>query len=547
MANNEVFVNGLEVACKAADGLSRCAFPDPCWSPPPPKGGPVVIPYANTVYARDLANATKTVMITGLPVAQRDKSYFATSTGNEAATNTFAKGYMSHVIKGKAYFKSWSMNVFVEGYNVCRHTDLITHNHGSDPGNSGVWRYLDTKDEKKPCKKNKERVEKECGVTKNENEDFRKSQDKRNDKREAYNKRVKANKQKPILNVRNKTWKDKHCLGVLISPDTNPENIKKRFENIQKDMEDMLDDFLESLPEKAKQEIQERGTDYAKRTTVKHGAALGCSVLGLFTELICQGAVLVTDVIDGAITVASMAIDAVETASKGYELYAQIENYKDYVQEIKDILGDKERLGKFRDDLIEDMKEAVKKNDCLSARRCMLVPFEKSKQNAIAKGETAKGGKKDAKKTIADKTLGLGDSRGCCPGQTPHHLIPDSWVNHCSGYNYKEAPTVCLEGTSHSMGSHGECHDIMDALTDKTKGAKLPKGAEMESAILQAADSHRRLMEQMGYSEWFGLADFCDKECIEAQLKYYYGKMNCTPNPKKKTEGGGVKGQQKKR
>lgn len=42
----------------------------------------------------------------------------------------------------------------------------------------------------------------------------------------------------------------------------------------------------------------------------------------------------------------------------------------------------------------------------------------------------------------------------------------------------------------------------------------------------------------MGYSEWFGMADFCDKKCIEAQLNQYYGKMNCKPDPKKKTEGG---------
>lgn len=63
---------------------------------------------------------------------------------------------------------------FVKGYNVCHHTDLMTHNHGSDPGNTGVWRYLDTADKSTPCKKDKKRVETECGVTKNENKEFQK-------------------------------------------------------------------------------------------------------------------------------------------------------------------------------------------------------------------------------------------------------------------------------------------------------------------------------------------------------------------------------------
>ncbi|MEF3062997.1 PAAR-like domain-containing protein [Ralstonia solanacearum] len=59
----------------------------------------------------------------------RDQSYLASSTGNEPATEQFAKGVSSHVIKGKAYFTDWSPNVKFEGLNVCRHTDPMTHNH----------------------------------------------------------------------------------------------------------------------------------------------------------------------------------------------------------------------------------------------------------------------------------------------------------------------------------------------------------------------------------------------------------------------------------
>ena len=40
------FANDQEIACKTADhdGGSPQAFPDPCWSPPGPTAGPIVIP-----------------------------------------------------------------------------------------------------------------------------------------------------------------------------------------------------------------------------------------------------------------------------------------------------------------------------------------------------------------------------------------------------------------------------------------------------------------------------------------------------------------------
>jgi hypothetical protein len=123
-----VYTNNDEICSKAADGQS-VSTPDPCWSPPPPAGGPVVIPYVNTAYAKDLENGSTTVFICGAPIAKRDVSYLANSIGNEPATQAFNKGVSSHVITGKAYFIDWSPNVKVEGLNVCRHTDPMTHNH----------------------------------------------------------------------------------------------------------------------------------------------------------------------------------------------------------------------------------------------------------------------------------------------------------------------------------------------------------------------------------------------------------------------------------
>ena len=125
-----VFANDNEICSKAADGKSTAAYPDPCWSPPPPKAGPIVIPYPNTASASELEDGSTTVFICGKPAALRDVSYLANSVGNEPATQAFKKGLKTKVIKGKAYFTDWSPNVKFEGLNVCRHNDPMTHNHG---------------------------------------------------------------------------------------------------------------------------------------------------------------------------------------------------------------------------------------------------------------------------------------------------------------------------------------------------------------------------------------------------------------------------------
>ena len=148
MANN-VFVNGREISCKAGDGKSNAAFPDVCFTPPdkvPPTPPGVPVPYPNFSKAKDLAKGSKTVKVSGKPVMLKNVSYFKTSTGNEAAKPTAKKGIVSSKVQGKTFAVSWSMNVKVEGKNVVRHMDLMTHNHGSMPGNTPPWVFLDTAD-----------------------------------------------------------------------------------------------------------------------------------------------------------------------------------------------------------------------------------------------------------------------------------------------------------------------------------------------------------------------------------------------------------------
>lgn len=132
MANN-VFANGREIVCKAGDGKTICAFPDVCFTPPdkvPPTPPGVPIPYPNTGFAKDTTNGSKNVKISKKEVLLKNKSYYKTSTGDEAGCAT-KKGILTSKTKGKVYFNAWSMDVKVEGENVARHLDLTTHNHGS--------------------------------------------------------------------------------------------------------------------------------------------------------------------------------------------------------------------------------------------------------------------------------------------------------------------------------------------------------------------------------------------------------------------------------
>ncbi len=151
---NDVYANGRDVSCKAAEGKSICAFPDVCLSPPSPPAGPVPIPYPNTGMATDTTNGSKTVKVGGQEVMLKDKSSFKKSTGDEAATKALGMGVVTHQIQGKVYFTSWSMDVVIEGENVVRHMDQMTHNHASVPGNTAVWPYLDSmavSDPDHPC------------------------------------------------------------------------------------------------------------------------------------------------------------------------------------------------------------------------------------------------------------------------------------------------------------------------------------------------------------------------------------------------------------
>ncbi len=142
---NKVFANGREIVCKSAAGKSMAAFPDVCFTPPQTPATPpgVPLPYPNTSMASDTTEGTKEVKISGKEVLLKGKSNLKKSVGDEAGSAP-KKGVVTSTNKGKSFFVSGSMDVKMEGDNVARHLDMVTHNHGSLPANTPPWLYNDS-------------------------------------------------------------------------------------------------------------------------------------------------------------------------------------------------------------------------------------------------------------------------------------------------------------------------------------------------------------------------------------------------------------------
>ncbi|MEL6750009.1 MAG: PAAR-like domain-containing protein [Pseudomonadota bacterium] len=424
MSKTHVYANNLEIACKASDGKSPCSFPDPCFSPPAPPAGWPVIPYANTAHTKHATKTSKTVFIGNKPVILKDKSYIKKSTGNEPATGP--KGLITHTKKGKAYFRSWSMDVKIEGQNVCRHGDLITHNHNPTSGNAGIWHFVSDKASKTACADDIKKVNEACASHEGETVPVSGAED---------------SKKRP------KTWKDDHCKDMIFKPPNNT---------------------MKTINTKIK---------YMKKIIGK-----------LKTEKID-----LSNLTDELLTLES----AISTGNAEQK---------------------EEALKKFKDGYISNMeKKSNEDGSCLRARKCMLTPYNKTEKKHDEKEESLK--------------LRMGNPDGCCPGQTGHHLIPDSWAKSakCKDYTHGDAPVVCVEGITQRHGSHGRIHDALNNELNKMKilvnsikilkktlpdiiKRKPPNIKSRENVIEMAANSHEATFEDAK----------CNKECIKSQLRNYY-------------------------
>lgn len=151
------------------------------------------------------------------------------------------------------------------------------------------------------------------------------------------------------------------------------------------------------------------------------------------------------------------------------------------------------------------MAKRAAANECVKARRCRLVPYDSPKDGV----------------------------NGCCPSQTPDHLIPKAsfFVESTkgkklpgwNGYKPSKAPCMCAEGASNTAGSHGLRHAHHKAY-GPAEGTKQSFGKQAELAAKGATTVFK--------------SSGCSKACIKTQLEEGHKGMGDTNKDIKHTPSG---------
>jgi hypothetical protein len=261
----------------------------------------------------------------------------------------------------------------------------------------------------------------------------------------------------------------------------------------------------DQLEQKLKHEIEKAVAEKLAKMAAKNGAARAGSLLGGPWVAIPVNVVMTLDSANDAYKLA-------EEARKGFpELTKELEKAKQALEKAnKEINEVKNAFDKYKNEkgefvpsaLASDMMYgAAELNDCIRARRCSLVPYNQTENPASANG------------------------KGCCPGQSGHHVLPSSMFTNCAAYKEGAAPTICVEGTNNTHGSHGHIHKKLGERLGKVMnihGRPIQPGAEIskEDAIEAGADSvHEAFPESK-----------CNAACIKAQLRKFYTSLNCVPH-----------------
>ena len=386
------------------------------------------------------------------------------------------------------------------------------------------------------CKGMLNKIRNRCEISDKDNNRFR-------GKRERLNARRKKGKKRQ---VRNMTWKDKHCGKMLLN--LNGDALQDRLEKLSGQADEMMGDLQEIAMGAGWNLVAEAAAKYGGKVAARHALATGiCGTGGAAAgsvvpvagtaagagagAIICNIGAAVLDIVSGLWTAWdtwSNISDIKELVADGY---AKLEKATQTAERIREVIDDPTKIDQLKKDVMAEMVDAATNDPCLKARKCFLVPYSPSKQGRYGRGEKdLKGG--SGKGLFDTGPMSLADSRGCCPGQTAHHLIQDSWLktpgskrgagDRCAPkrYNVNKAPTVCVEGMNQRTGSHGTIHqtteDRLQAHLDKSGGK-----FTMANAIDVAAKAHQDMVGK----------NTCNQACIKDQIRDYFEDMGCDPIP----------------
>ncbi len=360
-------------------------------------------------------------------------------------------------------------------------------------GNTATFPYLDSKAVKKYCGKEKERIEEACKPE----DDNAKAQ--RHAKRSGPLSKLKLPKHTGTGSG-GTAWLGDHCDFLMFKPGS--------ADDLFKEMSELPAKAAEQLGMKALEAVEQKAIDALERAVKKKLAKMALKQ-GFIRVASFLGGPVVGIAVNVAMT-ADAARDLANAIHEFPELKKEIENARraidtatQKVKEMESLLDrykDPKTGALKRDALVSDaMEGAARTNDCVTARRCQLVPFNQTGHAAALNG------------------------KGCCPGQTGHHLLPEAMFDHCKNYGtsqHSNAPTMCVEGANNSLGSHGKAHKSLLGVLSKDH-KKVPFGGAMTKtdAIDAGVESVRHTFPESK----------CSEACLKAQLKDFYDKLNCRP------------------
>jgi hypothetical protein len=161
--------------------------------------------------------------------------------------------------------------------------------------------------------------------------------------------------------------------------------------------------------------------------------------------------------------------------------------------------------------LAEMMSAAASGNPCIQARRCILLPYKETEAGSV-----------DGKKMAAGEAQAT-TGKGCCPGQTGHHILPGAMFQPGNGtkacgedYNHNEAPVMCVEGMGNRVGTHGVAHLALDKTIETYKKNNPGKAMSYADARAHGIKAAREVNPA------------CSEDCLRAQLDAHYAdKLKC--------------------
>ncbi|MGJ8556149.1 MAG: HNH/endonuclease VII fold toxin-2 domain-containing protein [Sulfitobacter geojensis] len=374
------------------------------------------------------------------------------------------------------------------------------------------------------CNRERRRINNECGIGNRQNNRFVQG-------RERYNnRRPRNNRPRRTVQVRNMTWKDEHCGAALLK--LNSENITERMEQLNDLADTMFQDITDYAIDAgfdiAAERLQRWGAATAGRYAVTGlCAAGGAAVAGTPTAGVgavpgaavgggvCAVGATALTVVSGVWNLFSGALDVFRSGRQINSMLDSLTTIRGNAEAVLQAAQDPEALARAQTDISNAMQVAAAANDCLRWRKCFLVPY----QNTRTQGPSSMNQGGSGTPGLFDTgPMDLSDSRGCCPGQTKHHLIPEAMMANCPNYNHSAAPTVCVEGVNSSQGSHGAIHSALNGILTRRHPPGQPM--TMQDGVNAAADS---LSDS-------GVGDHCREDCIKEQLERYYDTLGCTPN-----------------